>query len=372
MKRFLGLLLGLLMILPGWGICHVTGEQLEVGAGAAVVMEASTGRLLFSQNPQKRLPIASTTKIMTALLTLEQPGLDEPFEVDGGAIAVEGTSMGLQKGDEVTLRILAAGMLMSSGNDAANGAAVRIAGSIPAFAEKMNRRAEQIGMFNSHFVTPSGLDADSHYSTAEDMALLAREALKNPVFAEMAASRKISVRFGNPPYVRTLANHNRLLGLYPETVGIKTGFTRKAGRCLVSAARRDGVTLICVTLNCGDDWNTHQMLYERYFPMVRRLDLWPRQPILIPVTGGTESSVRAFPVEIPGKVLIQGEPDEVEIEIFCPNFLYAPVLEGDNLGRIVYYISGTPVGECNLRAASEIPAVQTKQEPFWNLWKGKR
>ena len=212
-----------------WARCMVTREDFTVGAKAAVVMEAQSGALLFAQEAHRRLPMASTTKIMTALLTLEQPGLDEEFTVDPDAIRVEGSSMGLREGDTVTLRALAGGMLSASGNDAAGAAAARIAGSGEAFAALMNQRARELGMEDTHFVTPSGLDAPEHYSTAYDMALLGRAALRNPELAAMAGAKRVSLFFGNPPYQRSLLNHNRLLSLYPDAIGIKTGFTKKRG-----------------------------------------------------------------------------------------------------------------------------------------------
>ena len=220
----------LVLMQPAAALCLATGEDLEVGAAAAIVMEAETGEVLFSQDIHRQLPMASTTKIMTAWLTLEQPDLWREFTVDDDAIRVEGSSMGLQAGDAVTLYALAAGMLLASGNDAAGAAAVGISGSMAAFAGEMNRRAAMLGMNNTHFVTPSGLDAEGHYSTAYDMALLARAALQNPLFAEIAASRRMTVCYGQPPYPRSLLNHNRLLSLYGDAIGVKTGFTKKAGR----------------------------------------------------------------------------------------------------------------------------------------------
>ena len=171
----------------------------------------------------------------------------------------------------------------------------------------MNRRAQELGMLETHFVTPSGLDAEEHYSTAYDMALLGRAALQNPVFAEMAGQKRLALTYGNPPYRRSLLNHNRLLSLYPDAIGIKTGFTKKAGRCLVSAAQRDGVTLIVVTLNCGDDWNTHMALYERYFPMVTVQELRPQGEITLPVTGGEAPAVPLRATESPVLAQVQGQ-----------------------------------------------------------------
>lgn len=371
-KRWLAAAVAAVMLGLGgrtaWARCMVTREDYTVGAKAAVVMEAQSGRLLFAQEAHRRLPMASTTKIMTALLTLEQPGLDEEFTVDPAAIRVEGSSMGLQEGDTVTLRALAGGMLAASGNDAANAAAVRIAGSTGEFAKLMNRRAAELGMENTHFVTPSGLDAGEHRSTAYDMALLGRAALENPDFARMAGSKRLSLTYGNPPYQRSLLNHNRLLSLYPDTIGIKTGFTKTAGRCLVSAARRDGVTLIVVTLNCGDDWNTHIALYQRYFPMVRQAPLLPEGEITVPVVGGESASV---PLRQTGEVSfarVEGWENGVEQKIFAPNFCYAPIFDGDIIGKIVYYREGQPVGESPLAAAGNVPALPPPEPRGLSGW----
>ena len=310
--------------------------------------------------------MASTTKIMTALLTLEQPGLDEEFIVDPEAIRVEGSSMGLREGDTVTLRDLAGGMLTASGNDAAGAAAVRIAGSLEDFAGLMNRRAQELGMLNTHFVTPSGLDAEGHYSTAYDMALLAREALRNPVFAEMAAAKRLTLHYGNPPYDRSLLNHNRLLSLYPDAIGVKTGYTKTAGRCLVSAARRDGVTLICVTLGCPDDWNVHEALYERYFPMVHMEELVPAEELRLPVVGGTAPDVGLGQASQLSLAVVEGLDGPVTEKIFAPKFLYAPILGGDIVGKIVYYREGQPVGESVLTAAETVQALPPPEpEGFW-------
>lgn len=348
--------------------CLATGESYQVGTRGAVVMEAESGRLLFAQEAHKRLPMASTTKIMTALLTLEQPELDQEFIVDPEAIRVEGSSMGLAEGDTVTLRALAGGMLTASGNDAAGAAAVRIAGDTAAFAQLMNRRAGELGMANTHFVTPSGLDAEEHYSTAYDMALLGRAALQNPEFARMAASKRLSLTFGNPPYQRSLLNHNRLLSLFPEAIGIKTGFTKTAGRCLVSAARRDGVTLIVVTLGCGDDWNTHMALYQRYFPLLERRQLAPAGELLLPVTGGTAASVPLVQTEPPAMVALKGEASTITEAIFAPSFGYAPIAKGDVVGRIVYYQDGRPVAESPLAAAATVPALPPPEKKGFGGW----
>jgi len=203
-------------------------QGMQVGAKACIVMEVQTGRVLFAQNEHERLPMASTTKIMTALITLEQPDLDAVFEVDANAIRVEGSSMGLRDGDKVSLRALAAGMLLPSGNDAANAAAIRISGSIPDFIGKMNQKAEELGMRDTSFETPSGLDGENHYSTAFDMAILTRAALQNDHFVSICSQYRMRASFGNPPAPRWMLNHNKLLNYYEGAFGVKTGFTKKS------------------------------------------------------------------------------------------------------------------------------------------------
>jgi D-alanyl-D-alanine carboxypeptidase/D-alanyl-D-alanine carboxypeptidase (penicillin-binding protein 5/6) len=382
MKRFLrGIGIGLAV-----AFCAVTAHAQEdvvvqstqgatgfqVGAKAAVVMEAMTGRVLYAQNEHDRLPIASTTKIMTALLALEQQDVDAVFPVDENAIRVEGSSMGLRKGDSASLRALAAGMLLSSGNDGANATAVRIAGSLPAFAEKMNSRAKEIGMENTSFETPSGLDGDNHFSTAYDMALLAREALRNEDFLAICSQYKMRASYGNPPYERWLTNHNKLLNYYEGAIGMKTGFTKKAGRCLVSAARRDGVTLLTVTLNCPDDWTVHQSLFDRFFSELVLEDLAGHIPDLtVPVTGGTAAAVGAVEYEsLP--MPIPAENPQLTCRVELPPFLYAPITAGQYLGQATIFLEGEEVATLTLTADRDVPLLHPYEEKrsFWEWLAG--
>ena len=334
--------------------------------GAAVLIDEASGRILFEQDQDEILPMASTTKIMTALLTLEEENLDRYFLVDSRAIQVEGSSMGLQAGDRVTLRVLAAGMLLASGNDAANAAAVRIAGSVEAFAERMNLRAAEIGMVNTHFVTPSGLDDEEHYSTAYDMALLAREALKNPDFAAICSQTSMQVRYGNPPCDRWLSNHNRLLRLVEGADGVKTGFTKKSGRCLVSSAEQNGVSLICVTLHCSDDWNYHKTVYEKYFGLLRAEELSGLvDDIRIPVAGSGVFSVRCSAGPMTA-ALIEGELANVETAVDYEPFLFAPVEAGEKVGEVVFFLEGKELARTEITASESAPALIGKPSfPEW-------
>lgn len=351
--------------LPQWLTDSVQSQaaaDTAVDAKAAIVLEAATGQVLFAQNADEHLPMASTTKIMTAMLTLEQPDQDTEFTVDPQAIKVEGSSMGLTEGDTVTLRALTVGMLLSSGNDAACAAAVQISGSIPAFVKMMNQRAAELGLADTAFENPAGLDGEQHYSTARDMAMLAREALTNPEFLAICSQEHIQTSFGNPPYGRWLTNHNKLLSYCEDVIGVKTGFTKKAGRCLVSAAERNGVRLICVTLNCPDDWTVHQDLYDRYFAQVKTEDLAAYVPeTVVPVTGGTVGQVAtdtcasfSFP--------ILTEQAEITCRVTAPQFLYAPVCAGQSIGEARIYLNGTHIHTFSLTAVDDVPLLHEYRE----------
>lgn len=324
-------------------------------AKGMVLIDGKNGRVLFEENKDERLPMASTTKIMTALLALEEQNLDFPFVVDKNAIRVEGSSMGLSEGDAVTLRALVKGMLLSSGNDAANAAAVRIAGTLSAFVKKMNERAALLGMSNTRFQTPSGLDAEGHYSSAYDMAILAKEALKNPDFAKICAKSKESVVFGAPPRKQWLSNHNRLLKELPGATGVKTGFTKKAGRCLVSSAERDGVALIGVTLGCPDDWETHTALYERFFQELSAVDMEKKVPaVVLPVTGGVTKgvSLAAEPVKAS---LRREEEKKIKVVLSTEPFLFAPVEKGQTVGKARFYLEDVLIAETVLKTKYPVP-----------------
>ena len=271
----------------------VSASALDVSAKGMVLMNADTGEILASKNAHLRLSMASTTKLMTALLLAETGTPEKVVVTTKQMVTVEGSSMGLLEGDQVSYHALLAGMLLSSGNDAANTTAIAVAGSVDKFVQMMNDRAEQIGMTNTHFVTPSGLDDDEHYSTAYDMALLAVEALKNKYLAFAAASRTMTVSYGSPPYDRTLTNHNKLLGSYDGCIGLKTGFTKKSGRCLVSAARRNGCTVVAVTLCDPDDWDDHRALLDYGFGRLEPVDVtYKFEDNTIPVAGGDADRVR--------------------------------------------------------------------------------
>ncbi len=334
--------------------CTAADAAPSVSAKAYIVMDAASRTVVYEGNSRTELPMASTTKIMSALLCLESGDLDTEFTVDADAIRVEGSSMGLVEGDIVTKRTLCYGMLLPSGNDAAGAAAVRVAGSYSAFAEKMNARAAEIGMTQTHFVTPSGLHDEQHYSTAYDMALLTAEALQNSDFREICCQSSAKVSFGNPPYERWLKNTNKLLETCQGVIGVKTGFTDEAGRCLVSACMRDGVTLICVTLNDKDDWNDHQKLYDAAFSWitVQQADL-PRS-ITLPVAGGVSDIVSVYAKETVTYGTVGAAAPVCRWEVEAAPLLYAPVHEDSTVGVLVYYCNGFEVSRQPLYAGETV------------------
>lgn len=342
--------------------CPVSAE-MKVSAKACILIEAATGKVLFEQNAQEKLPMASTTKIMTTLLTIESGDLDSEFLVDNQAIHVEGSSMGLQENDIVTKKALCYGMLLPSGNDAANASAVAVAGSIPAFAELMNERAKEIGMTRTCFVTPSGLEGTGHGSSAYDMALLAREALQNELFREICSQAQATVTFGNPPYARTLYNSNKLLRMYDGVIGVKTGFTDEAGRCLVSACERDNVTLICVTLNDRDDWNDHMQLYDYGFSQVSAVTL-DVPDVVQKLVGSTKESI-SLRIEKPVVIGAVGQDiSEISTKILLAPFAYAPVADGDVLGELAYYYQDKKICSVSLLADGTADVLEPPEQNF--------
>lgn len=330
---------------------------LEVSAKACIMIEAVTGNVIYEKNSHDRLPMASTTKIMTTILSLESGNLDTQFTVDSNAIKVEGSSMGLLEGDIVTKRALCYGMMLPSGNDSANATAIKLGGSFENFAKMMNDKAKQIGMNDTLFVTPSGLDEGGHCSTAYDMALLTRYALKNPDFREICGTYTTQVNFGNPPYDRWLKNSNKLLNMYDGVIGVKTGFTDDAGRCLVSACERNGVTLIVVTLNASNDWNDHMSLYDYGFSQVSMQSPTNEnfEVNLVGASKDTLSLERSAEVLLPNVV---GCLADYKTKVYLNEFEYAPISKGETLGRVEYLLDGEVVSTCGLVSSEEVLEVK--------------
>lgn len=331
------------------------------------LVEQTTGRLIEGQNYDVRLPMASTTKIMTGLLACESGRLDTVFAIPAEALRVEGSSVGLVAGERLTLRELTYGLLLESGNDAANAIAIILAGSIPAFAEMMNAKARELGLGNTHFTNPSGLDNPMHYTTALDLARLGAAAMKNEEFRRISSTPRMRIPYDGIKDGRLLINHNALLRKYSGTIGIKTGYTKRSGRCLVSCAERDGVTLVAVTLNCRDDWNGHMALLDSGFARMKRRRLFSVSPkITAHVVGGTAGSVGCAYRDDLEAVLSEQEMPMVEMKLLMRRFYYAPVTEGQKLGEIEFRLGDIVLGRTDVIATDSV----TQEEPdrFKDFW----
>ncbi|MFU0833083.1 MAG: serine-type D-Ala-D-Ala carboxypeptidase [Oscillospiraceae bacterium] len=357
----------LAMVFP-WSVSVLAAPS--VSAKSAVVVCADNGRVLYEKNSHEKLPIASTTKIMTALLTLEAAARsDDVVQITPEMVRVEGSSMGLKAGDKLTLSALAKGMLTVSGNDAANSAAIAIGGSIPKFAELMNQKAAQIGLSETHYVSPSGLDEEGHYSTANDLAKLTVAALQNSEFANIVSQKKIQVDFYNPDRTVTYTNHNKLLSIYEGCIGVKTGYTKKSGRCLVSAAERNGVRLIAVTLCDPDDWNDHAQLLDYGFSCVTRYQPDDSElKLTLPVVGGTDCTVPILGTEGDAVILPSDDVQNLCRTVELPQFLYAPVRKGQVLGYVRYFNNSDTVTSTKLIAGADVPRQVIEKNLFEKLW----
>ncbi len=342
----------------------------EVSARSAILLCRNNGRVIFEKNPDEKLGMASTTKIMTTLIALEQAKAEDKEVTFSKEMIAEGSSMYLKEGYRLRLSDLAAGMMSVSGNDAANAAAFAVSGSKESFGKLMNSKAEQIGMRNTHFVTPSGLDDDEHYSTARDMAKLMDYAMSNEAFAELTSKKNVRVDFIKPENMSvTYGNHNKLLSLYEYCNGGKTGFTTKSGRCLVSSAEKEGVKLIAVTLNAPDDWNDHIKMYEYGFSRLSAVSNADDGYCLnIDVVGGKADFVRLIPVRGVNYVKSPDSKGRLTRRVIIDKFLYAPLEKGQAVGTAQYFLDGEKICEIPLVTASAVEALEKKKGIMQNIF----
>lgn len=336
-------------------IANVPGAgAVSTGAQAAILMDADSGRVLYEHNAHDRRLIASTTKLMTALVVLESGvDLSREITVSPDWVGVEGSSIYLREGERLTLETLLYGMLLRSGNDAALAVAEVCAGTEEAFAQRMNDKARELGMEDSHFVNPSGLNDEAHYSTAYDMALPARACLENKTLAEMVSTKSIALG------TRSFTNHNKLLWQYEGCIGLKTGYTEKAGRTLVSAAHRDGMTLICVTLSDPDDWADHAALFDWGFSTYH-MQSAVQAGEQVGWLSVEESLVPMCPLvteESLGAALKEGEVLETEL-VLDSTTLTAPVTRGQQVGELICSLQGEELDRVPVVTARDIPCDQ--------------
>ena len=323
--------------------CHATA----VSASSAVLVEAESGRILYEHNSDEERLIASITKIMTALVALEHGDVNKTYTVTVEDMA-EGSSMYLTPGEKLTLEELLYGLMLVSGNDAALAVAHCVSGDLDSFVSLMNGTARSLGMDHSSFVNPNGLDAEGHYSSAYDMAILASYALDNEMFRRIVSTSSITI--GD----RYLKNHNKLLGICEGCIGVKTGFTKAAGRTLVTAAQRQGMTLVCVTLNDGNDWNDHAELFDYGFSAYSLNTSIVCGQILadVPVLRGTSGVLKVAACRDLAYPLKEGENLFVQVKL--PASVIAPVIPGQKIGSISAFLDGVEVMSVDLVAVDAV------------------
>lgn len=342
----------------------VASAAPDVSAKSAILIETGGNTVLFEKAPDQELPMASVTKMMTALVVLENKrDLDEMVTVSDTAVRTEGSALYLKPGEKMSISDLLYGLMLESGNDAANVLAEAVAGDNDSFAELMTKRAHELGAVHTVFKNPSGLPAEGHYSTARDLAIIASAALKNSKFAEIVSTEKMTLQPTDQYGTRYLKNHNKLLSIYEGAVGVKTGFTKKAGRCLVSAAERNGVQLVAVTLNAGDDWNDHQKMLDYGFTRVTSAEGAVEFPSAITVTGGLTPTA-GITCDLSDAVIVDGK---VSVTIELPRFIYAGGTAGEKVGRILLGTGGS-VYEFPITLTEDVPQKIVKKSFFDKLF----
>lgn len=350
MKRFVCVLMLAAMLIPG---AHASEQPFRVEAKAAVLIDGASGRVLFSQNANERLPMASTTKIMTAIIALEHSLPGEIVTAGKNASGVEGSSIYLSVGEELSMEHLLYGLMLRSGNDAAVAIAEHIAGSIPEFADMMNRKAEELSA-NAHFVNPHGLPAEGHEASALGMALIMRSAMTLPAFRTITATtRKVIPWVGNE-YSRVLENKNKLLTTYEGANGGKTGYTKAAGRCLVFSAKRDGLELIGVVLSCPTWFETAKTLLDYGFENYRaKTALAEGQPAgQVRLRGGASDTVAVVAGgELSSAVAVNAQ---FTVHYDYAENLSAPIRKGDQIGTAYLQSGGENLASCPLLAAADV------------------
>ncbi len=363
-KRLISICFCVLMLVP---FCMVKAEA--VSAQFACVMEAQTGQVLYEKNAYSTHSMASTTKIMTALIALEQGNLTDTVTVGENAAGTEGTSLYLKVGDKISLLDLLYGLILQSGNDAAIAIAEHIGGSVEKFASLMTEKAKALGAENTAFKNPNGLDEEGHYTTAYDLALITRAALRNEKFAEICATKSKTIQDGK----QTVVNHNKLLNMYDGCVGVKTGYTKKTGRCLVSSAVRDGKQLICVTLNAPDDWNDHTVLLNEAFDRLVRFPLLA-EGMTVNTISVQKSKTSKLEVLASRDFYLTERADtkfqNADMKLKLPDFVTAPVKKGEILGVAEIYYQGTLLDVVDLIAKENVAYYEVpKKELFQRYFK---
>ena len=353
------IILALLFTLLSYTVNAAQQTYPEVSARAAVLYQPDTRTFLFKKNENMRLPMASTTKIMTALLAIENSSPKDKVKIPPEAVGTEGSSAYLKEGETLSMEELLYALLLQSANDAAVAIAIHISGSVEAFADLMNERADSLGLSDTHFKNPHGLDEEEHFTTAKDLAIISEAALCEPLFEKITSTYKKS--FISEDRRRIYVNHNKLLKSYDGAIGIKTGFTKKSGRCLVGASERGGLRFITVTLDAPSDWNDHKRLFDYGYEALERITLCKKGEISydLPLVSGKSDSVRVENKEELSVILKKGE-NLIEKEVRLKRYLIAPTKRNEEVGEVIFKLDGKCVGSVKLYPTENINKKEEK------------
>ncbi len=335
----------------------------NVSATAFLLMDGFTGASLSERNGDKPLPMASTTKIMTCIVALEHASLSDRVKISKEAVGVEGSSVYLQQGELLTLEELLFALMLESANDAAVAIAIHVSGNVDDFALLMNEKARSLKMTATNYKNPHGLPCDGHFSTARDLCKLLAYGMQSEAFRVFVGTGKTTISAPDSGK-RYLSNHNKLLRIYDACVGGKTGFTKEAGRCLVTAAEKNGRILVCATLGDPNDWIDHVSLFDYGFSLFEEKKILAPCDIShsVPVIGGQREEVR---IENNGECSVFLRPNEtVQYSIEAPSFVYADVRKGDVLGTVVLSLDHKEIARFELVSAQDAP----KREDKLSLW----
>lgn len=357
MKKLLIAMAILLLLAPGVSAeAGPKNEPEDLSAASAILIETGSLRVLYEHNANEQRPMASTTKIMTALVASELSRTEDVISVQADCIKIEGISLYLEENEQLTMLDMLYGLLLRSGNDAAAAIAKYVAGDIDHFVSLMNQRAWQLGMYNTHFENPHGLDNGNHYSTAYDMALLGAEFLKVPLLRQICVADEYISRELTGGRVRLFKNNNKLLLRDPRACGIKIGWTEQAGRCLVAAARVGEMELVAVVLDAPDLYTDVSKLFDYGFGNVKLEELVPQGQVmeLVPVSQGRVKKIpvaAAAPVRYP---VFAGETVSFTVQVQAPDKLQAPVKAGEPAGTALVQVDGGWTAEVELRTVSPV------------------
>ncbi|RBP45583.1 D-alanyl-D-alanine carboxypeptidase family protein [Garciella nitratireducens] len=353
-----------------------SASNLNISCESAIVIEQNTGRILYSKNIDRKRAMASTTKIMTAIVAIENGHLDDIITISQNAAEIEGSSIYLEANEHLTLEELLYGLMLRSGNDAAYAIAEYIGGgNVEKFINMMNRKAEEIGANNTHFMNPHGLHDKQHYTTAHDLAKITAYAMKNETFKKIISTKNKTISWENHEWNRSLTNKNKMLWNYQGGNGVKTGYTTDAGKCFVSSAFRNNIQLIAVVLKSNDIWKDATALLDYGFDHYKPYKVISKEDYLksISVIEGTKDRIRTYSKKDVIIPIRKEEKDKIQVKIVLPEEIQAPVMREQIVGKLEVYVNNEKIDSTDIYVKDSIQkkSVQNMFEKFINHWVGQ-